>query len=323
MKIFNQTEEKQKMKYLGLRLMGILGILLIYDPGSLYIQGQSAAGLIINGTKITKQSTSSEVTNPSNQTSALELANESNLPSALNSPYETAITPSPTIPGASTDQVPESVICYINNRINQVLATNSERDERDFRLALVFNERRKHLAEAILLPSALKTDTIVAEQAIRTFLDFVNQYSVISRRLESAIEDLIGIETDPNQPISLRYEALMLINQLQNSDSITNAQKALQSYADFKRYMHITPALMPALVFAPLSDEYKKYFQQIFVALRRQAMNITDSAIPDFLRPFVMSPEELEELAEALKDLCDDNDSWYQPSLFSIFPRRL
>ena len=195
-----------------------------------------------------------------------------------------ATTISPELP-ESTDPLPvrasykvqPSVINFINHRISQALVEHPKKDESDLRLALVFNELRRRVTEVILPPNASKSDTVKAEQTLQRFLDFAEQYNVISKRLLSALEDLISIEADPNQSLSIRFEALQLINKLRNSDTIKNAEIALQSYDDFTCELKVTTIPTSTDSPLPLGDEYKIYFEGSLKIVRQDGTNVVET----------------------------------------------
>ena len=134
----------------------------------------------------------------------------------------------------SAPPVPE-VVAYINDRINLQLAANPEKDARFLKLNGAFNDQRRRLADALIGDPPQPGDDVRAEQALLRFYWFTIQFNEVSRRLEAAIQCVRNVEADPKQPISVRYNALMLLNELRDSSTIAEAQRTLQRYEYFYR----------------------------------------------------------------------------------------
>ena len=280
------------MKNTILWLIGILCIFLILDPRNVY-------------------------ETEANNTSSTAAETLDSTESSIEAPAPTE-RPNP-------NQVPQPVINYINDRIRQALAANPERNSDDLRLASVFNEQRRHLEQMSLQLSASKNDVLIAEETLQMFLDFTELFAGISASLRSAIDDLKRIERDLNQPLSVRFEALRLLNRLQNSDTINNAETALQSYENFRRNTSTTTIRPPAITSTTARPSTTSlptldfYLQEILRILRQNGMNMKDPNVQNLLQQLLNSPSQLRRLADALRDLWDDWDDYDEWDFFDLF----
>ena len=290
--------------------MGILYIFLIHGNRNVYGQDNSTT------TTTSEQPPPNEPTPPSSNTTP-----------ATNTTIAPTVASTTVVP---SNQVPALVINYINSRITQALALNPEKNVRDLRLASVFNEQRRRLAQVLLQPSASKNDVSIAEEALQMFLDFAELCARLSERLRSAISFLRKIERDSNQPLSVRFEALRLINQLQSSDTINNAETALQRYENFRRNTStisvasttVRPPAITSTTARPPTTSLPTldfYLQEILRILRANGMNMADPNVQNLLQQLLNSPSQLKKLAIALRDLWDDWDDYDEWDFFDLF----
>lgn len=174
------------------------------------------------------------------------------------------------------------VVNYINNRIDNLLVKNPERDIRELQLNAEFNEERGLLFVAIIMEPVELGSDVQAEEAIQRFNHFLSRFNKVSRRLVTAINFVSDIESDPNYPTSVRYNALILLSELINSDCITEAQRILKRIIFFQIYINVTK---PQLIENPLpaNDEYEHYFEEMLNILNQNGTNIKDPEVKDVL----------------------------------------
>ena len=205
--------------------------------------------------------------------------------------------------------IPAEVVAYINERIDAALAVNAEKDSSEL-LFTVFNAERKALFDARIGQTVQAGNAARAEQALQSFNRFVVEYNNIRSRLQAAINYLNRIETNPDQPLLVRYNALALLNEIRDSDSIADAQRALQNYNTFKENLTTSPEGTPITTETPvtpatpintvrpsLSDENRQYLEEILRILRQFGMNMNDPTVLSFLKKLLLRPTDLKALA--------------------------
>ena len=132
-------------------------------------------------------------------------------------------------PGKNNTELTES----INKTINQLLRNHPKKVVKGIKLNEIFNAKRKHLIE-VILPLYPRPGAIdLAEQAMQDFIDFVEKYKSINHRLESAVEKLETFEANPTYTMQTKYQALKCKTELEKSETIDEARKALKNCVNY------------------------------------------------------------------------------------------
>ena len=214
---------------------------------------------------------------------------------------------------------PPEIVQYINDRINLELARNPALDISSLPgLTTVYNDERGRLLNALLGNATQAGDDVRAEEALRRFRTFTQQFNDIRGRLEAAINVLNSIQSNPNQPQSVMYNALMLSTELRQSNSIAEARRVLQSYNDFIQNLTPNPVVTPAdPISTPLTEEQRQAFEEILRILRQNNMNMNAPVMKSFLQNILQRPTRLRSLATNVSDLLNAlfNFAGYLPYL--------
>lgn len=97
----------------------------------------------------------------------------------------------------------------INERIKQALEINPEKDSSDY-LSTVFNDEHKRLEEAIIDNPNEVNNTEKAEEALKDFNEFLKQYDVATKQIES-------IECDPDCDSMIQENAQDLSSEIEEN----------------------------------------------------------------------------------------------------------
>ncbi|KAI8121477.1 hypothetical protein FF38_04124 [Lucilia cuprina] len=208
---------------------------------------------------------------------------------------------------------------YINNKIDQLLLKNPEKDIGDLKLNGELNEERIKLKKAKIINTGniTKEEEQQVQQAIGRFTKYVAEYESISNQVKVALGELALLQQNNNLPVDIKYKALLLQHDLQDSGSVKEAAKDLKRYQKFKREYSSSPGNNTIT----LSDEHRKYFEEILELLKGHSL-LDNPKMQNFLQELLDNPEQLKTLAEALKNLEggydeDINESWF--GIFELF----
>lgn len=200
-------------------------------------------------------------------------------------------------------------------------------------LARVFNAERSKLENARIFGTATDDAISQAEDALRAFETFVAKHAPLESMLQKALDDLHSITGNMKLPLEYRYLALMLQSQLASSESLSDAERSLKQYADFKSGRDNNTngsvatagpsfAVRPPSTlanFPPLNDEYRRYFEEIIQILRRNLHMTSHPQMTNILHQILNNPEQVKKVVENLKEVAEDIISDFFEDLFDFF----
>lgn len=213
-----------------------------------------------------------------------------------------------------TDALKPEVISYINKKLDKLLNKNPEKSSAEQNLASVFNDERKKLADTKLNAASTEADEAKVEQAMENFQKFLTKFENIDEKLKTAMQNLESTLEDYNASIEQKYEALQLLSELKESESIRVAEKNLRKFDRYAKKHHMaatTPQTSEpsTTTIAPLANEYKGYFDEIIQILKERSL-YEDPKMQLYLQQLLKNPRQLKKLANALYDFLDADDEY-------------
>ena len=132
-----------------------------------------------------------------------------------------------------------NVVADLNKRIEETLSQYPEKPVTALMLSVMYNENYKILTSFTKMNAPKTRDCENVEKHLKHFIELASDYDNVVPKLEEAFIELKKIDTNPDQELHLRYDALKVRTLITFLTTIHDAEKALKGYEDFKKEHNI------------------------------------------------------------------------------------